>query len=180
MGNVVYKVVYWGDPDYRVGSDGSFWSRKKTGPGKATGPWKRRTPSALSKSDNRPALCFVVGGKRRNIQLCHIVLRTFVGPPPPGCEACHFPDRDPWNNTLTNLRWDTRRENFRDRDTHGTTARGSAHGMAKLTEEQVLEIRRLYKPGKESKFNTVRLARIFGVDHTMISMIVTRKNWRHI
>lgn len=39
------------------------------------------------------------------------VLEAFVGPRPEGMEGCHFPDSNPANNHLENLRWDTRREN---------------------------------------------------------------------
>ncbi|CAN5951037.1 unnamed protein product [Sphagnum jensenii] len=47
-----------------------------------------------------------------------LVLETFVGPRPEGMEACHFPDSDPSNNKLQNLRWDTHSENVRDRFRH--------------------------------------------------------------
>ncbi len=52
------------------------------------------------------------------IRLVHqLVLETFVGPCPPGCESCHN-DGNPSNNYLTNLRWDTRSENIKDRFRH--------------------------------------------------------------
>lgn len=50
----------------------------------------------------------------------HAVLEAFVGPRPEGMEGCHFPDRDPANNRLENLRWDTRSSNHLDRRAHGT------------------------------------------------------------
>jgi hypothetical protein len=48
-----------------------------------------------------------------------LVLEAFVGPRPSGMEGCHdngIPD----DNRLTNLRWDTTRENHLDRVKHGT------------------------------------------------------------
>ncbi len=42
-----------------------------------------------------------------------LVLKAFVGPPPPGMEACHA-NSIRTDNRLSNLRWDTRQENIRD------------------------------------------------------------------
>lgn len=72
-----------------------------------------------------------------------LVLEAFVGPCPPGMEACHFPDRDPSNNRLDNLRWGTRKENYEDSVKHGTAflrageRRGEDHPYAKLDEPTV-------------------------------------------
>ena len=49
-----------------------------------------------------------------------LVLTTFVGPCPDGMVACHFPDPNPENNCLNNLRWDTRSANEADKEIHGT------------------------------------------------------------
>lgn len=72
---------------------------------------------------------------------------TFVGPCPPGMEACHFPDRDPTNNRLENLRWDTKKANAYDQYLHGTRAMGSRNGQAKLTEQDIEDIIRLRANG---------------------------------
>jgi hypothetical protein len=55
--------------------------------------------------------------------------------------------------------------------------KGEKAGRAKLTDQQVLEIRRLYSQGGVSQ--TV-LAKKFGVDQTMIGFIVRRVSWTHI
>jgi hypothetical protein len=56
---------------------------------------------------------------------------------------------------------------------------GSRHGCARLTEEQIIEIRRRYV--RNSRTSGLRqLASDFGVDSTMISLIVRRKNWQHV
>lgn len=54
--------------------------------------------------------------------------------------------------------------------------RGSRHGSAKLSEQQVLEIRRVYP--KEG--STSELGERFGVSPAMIQLIINRKNWTHI
>lgn len=57
-----------------------------------------------------------------------------------------------------------------------TPSPGSKNGFSKLTESQVLEIRRLRQDGVTSK----ELAEKFKTDKTNIWLIVTRKHWNHI
>jgi hypothetical protein len=54
-------------------------------------------------------------GTAVQVYVHHLVLRAFVGECPEGMEACHFPDRDPANCKLSNLRWDTKVENEADK-----------------------------------------------------------------
>ena len=57
-------------------------------------------------------------------------------------------------------------------------ARGETHGHAKLTEEQVREIRSLYI--KRGGITQQALGDIFGVNQAVISEIVSRKLWSHV
>ena len=52
-----------------------------------------------------------------------LVLTTFVGPCPEGMVCRHFPDKDPANNRLDNIKWGTREENEADKLFHGTDNR---------------------------------------------------------
>lgn len=61
---------------------------------------------------------FVVLTGQKNRQVHRLVLEAFVGPCPPGMEACHN-DGDHTNNRLSNLRWDTRSSNMLDLTRHG-------------------------------------------------------------
>lgn len=54
--------------------------------------------------------------------------------------------------------------------------KGSRMGAAKLTESQVLEIRKRYSDGEYG----TSLASAFGVSQTLVSAIITRKAWKHI
>ena len=58
------------------------------------------------------------GHSRKLLQVHRLVLEAFVGPCPPGMEACHWDD-DPLNNRLDNLRWGSRSENMYDRVRNG-------------------------------------------------------------
>jgi hypothetical protein len=56
-------------------------------------------------------------------------------------------------------------------------ARGERVNTAKLTESKVIEIRSAYATGDISQRT---LSVMFGVDQTMISLIVRRKSWTHV
>ena len=66
-------------------------------------------------------------------------------------------------------------DNVADRVKKGRSACGERQGCAKLTPEQVLEIRRLYP---DTRLFT--LARRFGVSRQAIEFIVKRETWKHI
>jgi predicted DNA-binding protein YlxM (UPF0122 family) len=53
---------------------------------------------------------------------------------------------------------------------------GSRNHSSKLTEDQVIEIRNLYKQGHSGKI----LAKSYGVSDTVIYLIINRKTWKHI
>jgi len=127
-------------------------------------------------------------GQRDCRQVHRLVLETFVGLCPDGMECRHL-DGNPQNNKLDNLQWTTASENQRDRVRHGTSNmgltynRGESQGGHKLTEEQVLEIRELYKISLSSGkriYSQRKLASIFGVQQTAIKDVVNRKTWKHI
>lgn len=114
-------------------------------------------------------------GKRRNWKVHQLVATAFIGPRPPGYETRHGPGgrRD---NRLVNLSYGTPAENNRDRIRDGTTNRGAANGQAKLTSENVIEIRRRHATGESQ----TALAREFGVTQQGVFDVVRRRRWRHI
>lgn len=106
-----------------------------------------------------------------------LVLGAFVGPKPDGMQCCHFPDRNPANNRLENLRWDTVKANAQDREKHGMGLKGEDHPISKLTEQDVVRIRHLHSSGK---YTGTKLAILFGVTSTRIYQIVKREAWIHV
>jgi hypothetical protein len=155
----------------RVGSDGSFWRFK-------AGRWVRIYGS---KNDHNNWLVIIPGGtakSRRCVKIAVLVLTAFVGPKPPGMECCHKDDNKD-DNSIENLYWGTHKENMLDRDRHGLNVnhRGSAHGMSKLTEERVREIRKLWETGTR---NQALLARMFNVTPGTIRQVIKRKTWNHV
>ena len=71
------------------------------------------------------------------------------------------------------LRWATPVENMADRIVHGTSNRGSRHGISKLKESDIPEIRRQIEKGRPQK----EVAQDFGVSQSEISDINRGRVW---
>lgn len=106
-----------------------------------------------------------------------LVLEAFVGPRPPRCEACHYPDRNPANNNVTNLSWGTKKRNAKHRTLHGKTVRGERFWSAKLDKKKVRKARRLYETGR---FTIRGLAGRFGIASSSMRSILNRQTWKHV
>lgn len=91
-------------------------------------------------------------------------------------EACHFPDRNPHNNHVGNLRWDTRKANLEDARKHGTMPLGEQKYNAKLTDDAVRDIRAKLAAGSRQK----DMAKNYGVARSTILNIVRGTCWKHV
>jgi hypothetical protein len=97
-----------------------------------------------------------------------LVLQAFVGPCPPGMQACHN-DGNPRNNRLNNLRWDTNTSNYLDILKHG----GRRH---KLYAKDISVIWERALAGESDS----SIAKDYGVAPGTISSIRTGESWSHI
>lgn len=57
---------------------------------------------------------------------------------------------------------------------------GERIGTSKLTAEQVLQIRELYKSHTFNHNNPRQIGEMFGIDRKTVCQIVERKTWKHI
>lgn len=114
--------------------------------------------------------------RRHTPRVNRLILLTFMGPCPPGMQCCHN-DGNPKNNFLINLRWDTPKNNTKDKFEHGTILYGEENkGGGKLTSSQVSRIKQLLSHG----YSCYRLGKLFSVSKTMIRCIKLQRNWKHI
>lgn len=107
-----------------------------------------------------------LGRQRKSHKVHVLVLEAFVGPRPTGL-VCDHRDANRQNNHTSNLHWVTYAEN---------ALRGGAHHKAKLDEAQVIQIRKRYALGGITQ---VDLGEEFGVGGPLVSLIVSRKIWKH-
>lgn len=121
--------------------------------------------------------------KPRTPQMCRyvhqLVAAAFIGPCPDGFEINHK-DGNRQNNAPSNLEYVTHSENMR----HATHVTGTCkppfvvegrHPMARLTAEQVIDIRRL-APTLTYREIGIR----YGVQRDTIKDIVLRRKWKSV
>ncbi|MFA4834839.1 MAG: NUMOD4 domain-containing protein [Dehalococcoidia bacterium] len=191
MSNYQYNpdVEQWkeipGHPGYEVSDRGrvrSYWTRvsrgdHETGSKGAIGPVPQKILKPIRGSAGYARACLWQNGKKTFITLCRLVLLAFVGPCPQDMECCHN-DGNHTNDLIVNLRWDTHENNCQDTVNHGKArgAQGEKHSRAKLTDQDILEIRTLFKKG----LTKAQLTAMYPVDFSNVSRIIDRKTWRHI
>lgn len=167
-----------GFPGYRIGSDGSVWTRMNTRR-RLIETWRQLIPGVQRKRTIGRAYRYVnlspPNGKYKTFRVHRLVLQAFTGPCPQGCEARHL-DGNPANNCIANLAWGTPEENRADNQKNGRHIKGERNPRSKLSESQVIEIRTRSLRGESDS----QLASLFGVHQTNIHAILIRKSWRHI
>ena len=124
----------------------------------------------------------------RNTLAHRAAYEAHLGPVPAGLFVCHRCDTPACINPA-HLFAGTPADNVHDMIAKGRyrggplrlptleqRARGSRHGRAKLTEQDVVEIRRAANGGETQASLAVR----FSVAASLISFICTRKIWKHV
>ncbi len=104
--------------------------------------------------------------------------QLFVGPIEPGKMILHR--RECGNRSCVNpnhLYMGTNADNVRDRELWGNPGIGEKHGRAKLSESNVLAVRRIHK---DKRCGYAETAESFGVTPALIGSIVRGRLWRHL
>jgi HNH endonuclease len=159
---------------YRFYRDGVIGSQWATGFDGKTDVWRRIDGYPLGSGHIQVTIKF--NGETRRFGAHHLICWAWHGPCPDGMECCHG-NGQPAENREDNLRWGTPKDNSRDSILHGTMVRGEDKAGAKLTEAQVLEIRRLHANGRGT---LLRSAERYGVSWSAIKKVVDRKTWTHL
>ncbi len=102
----------------------------------------------------------------------------FVGLIEPGKHILHR--KECGNRDCVNphhLYMGTNTDNMRDKMIWGDANNGERHGRSKLSEADVMSIRKIHKNNRRGYKST---ADAFGVDQSLIGYIVRRDNWKHL
>ncbi len=107
------------------------------------------------------SVCLSKNGIIITQQIAYWLLLTFVESCPKGKEVSHL-NGNPLDNRLENLKWETHKENM--------------YRKIKLTEKNVIQIRKLLKQG----FTQTKIAMKFNVSQSTIYRIKDNITWTHI
>lgn len=119
-----------------------------------------------------------IDGVYKNHSIHRLIATAFFGPIPPGQIVNHI-DGDKRNNTLSNLELCSYQENSRHALALGLLkpSRGEGHCCAKLSDDQVLEIRQIKQTGL---WSSAYIASLFGVSNATVTNICNGRLRRDI
>lgn len=168
----IWRYVWIAGRQFKVSSEGRVWAMPFVSEDGKRMPGKLRRLSRVG----RGYLHF--GAREGSAAYVHrAVARAFHGPPLRHQRQVDHRDVGITNNTPHNLRWCSAAQNAAWAKAAGRYARGELCGAAKLTENAVREIRRLYAA---HAYTQAELGDMFGVTPSMVSCIVKRKSWKHV
>lgn len=152
--------------------------------GRVRSYWKnrwgiRRKPHILTGGVcNKGYMCVKIKypDKTRTVTIYKLVLLTFVGPAPKGMECCHGNGINT-DDRLCNIRWDTPSNNQKDKLKHGTHRQGEKINFAKLTEDQVREIK---SNPRGTGVTLKQYAKKYNVNWMTIWDIENGRTWKHV
>jgi len=121
-------------------------------------------------------------GKNLTVKAHKLVAEAFIGPRPVGHEINHK-NGVKGDNRVENLEYVTPSQNSKHRHdvlgypaSPGAFKKGERHKNAKLTDQQVIEIKRLLREGVRQ----AEIARRLGVRPPNVSKIANGQRWSHI
>lgn len=153
----IVDIPEW--PGYAVTSKGRVISNRK-------GPDRDLKVQYNEQGHGRVQL-YRADGHDERVLVHRLVLDAFDRAPRDGEQGCHITG-DATNNALWNLRWGSQSDNWQDRKRHG-----NRRSYAKLTDDQVVELRELAAGGMSG----AELGRRFGISDTQARNIVTGEQW---
>jgi hypothetical protein len=156
--DTLVKLSVFGYPGWEADSDGDVYHNGELVPG--------------GYSDG---YVMVYLGMYKSIDRAKLVCTAWHGPKPEDKDLVAHNNGFKDDDRPSNLRWATFSENVQDAIAHGTMlpTQGEKHGMHKLYESDVLEIR-------SSSLSSRDLSYIMGVTQQTINDIRARRSWRHI
>lgn len=166
-------------PNYEVSDDGRV---RSLGEYRQCGPAYRFVPTRILKQTTNKFGYMKVrianNGCKKSFFIHRLVAIGFI-PNEDTLPEVNHRDGDKTNNAADNLEWTDRSGNI----LHAYRVlksiiikKGSNHPLTTLTEEDVAQMRNLYKTG----LTQVELASRFGVTQANVSSIIRRRTWTHI
>lgn len=142
---------------------------------------RRHTGRVLKSWINKKGYNYVSLGAKNKKEAHYWIAMTFLGPRKDAMEVNHK-NGNKSDNSVENLEWVTRSQNSRHAFDTGLNHVGSKHGISKLDEAQVAQIKTilLTKVKRNVRPYYKEIAIMFGVDRKTIESIARGHTWRQI
>lgn len=168
----MYKQIIYPDCElkfkYYVDENGAIWSERT----------QKIMSTFTDKDGYQRVRLTMTNGKRRNFPVHRLVMTMFC--PIEGMMnlQVNHKNGNKFDNTLNNLEWCTCQENIEHAvRTNLRDNKGEKNYFHKITEQDVKEIRQLYKTGN---YTYRQLGKMFGLYEDHVSHIVRGLAWSHI
>ncbi len=117
-------------------------------------------------------------GKHNTVKVHRIIAKTFIDNPE-GKEEVNHKNGVKTDNSVVNLEWATRQENIQHCIDNGfqRVLKGEEVGNSILTANQVIEIRKKFKP---RVYTRKMLSEEYGVKECTIKDVILRRSWKHL
>lgn len=163
-----------------------FYQISNLGRVKSLGGWcgtakrKEKIRSTSLTHDGYVKVRLIHQGKDKTMRVHRLVAEAFILNSENKDTVNHI-DGNKQNNTVSNLEWVDRTEQMLHAYALGlkTSRVGSNNSNAKLTDEQVREIRKTYVPYSK-EFGTVALAEKYGVTNRVVGLIVKNRAYKNV
>jgi hypothetical protein len=127
----------------------------------------------LSPKDDRYLRVCLSINKKETTQLVHRLIALSFIPNPNNLPAINHKNGIKHDNRVENLEWITHSDNHKHAYATGLkSAKGEKNGQAKLTDEEVLEIKNLLNT---TNLTTIEIGKMFNISRQTISLIRTNK-----
>lgn len=161
-------VIVLGFPNYKVSTDGDVIRVAGKLPIPITPQKSRRDPRT-----GYSHICMYLNGKAFNKTVHRTVMRSFIGE---DIRDVNHKDGNKSNNSLSNLEYVTKKENFDHAKKMGLTCKGSKHYKAYLTDDKVRNMRERYSLGETS----IMIAKSLNLPRSTVDGIVSRRRWANV
>ena len=120
---------------------------------------------------------FSYAGKTKTFRVHQLIAKTFIDNPCNYTDINHI-DGNKLNNAIGNLEWCNHSQNMKHAFATGLVNNtGEKNGQSKLSESNVIEIKKMLKNGNISQY---KIASIYGVSRSCIQGIKLGRLWAHV
>ena len=159
---------------YDVREDGTIWWLEGRNAGKQV---KAHANVGRPQNPRYMVNMKLKSGKFKTFWLHRVIAHVYIPNPENKPEINHI-DGNPKNNEVSNLEWNTHKENCEHAQRTGlfVQQRGEKHPSCRLTEQDVEDIRHFRGWG----ISYPKLGELYGVSTQSVYAIVKRKSWAHV